>query len=108
VTDYEISKRLAEIAGVEVDERPDWLGGPVMLLWHSSCGQSDFWSPLTDWSQLAPLVERFVFDVERHSAAQDSPWTVIAQRTPESPMVDASGPLDRAICLAIIAAHEGD
>jgi len=105
LTDYEINKRLAEIAQVFAYSNEATEEGSTALYFYGGTE----WSPLTDWSQLAPLMERFMFDAERHSDAHDSIWTVTAQSMPGSPMVRATAEtLKRAICLAIIAAHQPD
>ena len=99
MTDYEINKRLAEIAGHEVVTIGDggvvWVGGLV---------GRDYvcvWSPLTDWSQLGPLMERFETDVLTYGGEYQVDVHVEARAGGHT-----STDLKRAICLAIIAAHE--
>ena len=72
--DFAINKRLAKIAGVEVEE-------DAGLLWDESAEPwpGIEWSPLTDWSQLGPLLESVVGEPD----------------------------MMRGCCLAIIAAHDG-
>ena len=113
MTDYEINKRLAEIAG-----HARWIAeqqhferqGIVSFKRENPAAYSrdeypPAWQPLTDWSQLGPLMEQHVWDIERHLEPTWSVWAQGFER--HSVLPGATDPdLKRAICLAIIAAHE--
>ena len=95
--DHEINKRLAEIAGVEVEE-------DAGLLWHQSEGPLPGieWSPLTDWSQLGPL--RVEQEISTMPPTRSHPaWRAYGKRIARD--IPTSTSAMRAICLAIIAAH---
>lgn len=100
MTDYEINLRLAKIAGIEDipwlhKPHPPYVRMPGFVPY----------SPLTDWSQLGPLMEQHVWDIERHLGPTWSVWAQGFERHSVLPgATDAD--LKRAICLAIIAAHE--
>lgn len=105
--DYEINRRLAEIAGEMVwrttfaDNRQGlgYPGTPKRPIRE--------WSPLTDWSQLGPLMEAHVLDIERY-ATDPQEWCVWAMRGGKEGTKPGYAHIDlrRAICRAIIAAHE--
>lgn len=105
LTDYEINKRLAEIAGVNVREAlvSDFdAEDPIVLIRMDQ--QPEAWSPLTDWGQLGPLRER-----ERIWVSDSDDGTWFASAPPHCGTTEPtqrSPDLKRAICLAIIAAHE--
>ena len=112
--DFEINKRLAEIAGVDVVQ--DDFGMP----W--SVKNSDrHWCPLCDWSQLGPLMERHHVHVgpeygEMHEeqpgvwAERLEKWVAVADEPGSlnggTVRIRQSPDLKRAVCMAIIAAHE--
>ena len=114
MTDYEINKRLAEIAGFEWAE----LDGRFQYarLNHPDFGSmwAPEWSPLTDWSQLGPLMERFGAWPEPYNFDRpDGYWEGCCETGPAwADVFDTesgwprSEDMKRAICLAIIAAHE--
>lgn len=115
MNDYEINLRLAEIAGRDLTDMPDWWhegGSPEVFVFagppEAAAMPTDVmcWSPLTDWSQLGPLMERFA--VEPCSDVTGDNWCAKAYVT------DMCGPtrfavsMKRAVCLAIIGAHEDE
>lgn len=101
--DHQINARLADIAGLETGVAEDGDGGWDLVVaigggWHD-------WSPLTDWSQLGPLVEKYVWDIERYATGEWCVWAKAVDK--EGPEPDCAHiDLMRAICLSIIAAHE--
>jgi hypothetical protein len=101
MTDYEINKRLAEIAGYEA--LPDSLERGAV-----ATTDGFLWSPLTDWSQLGPLMKAQDISVWSLSAA--GPWTAECPYRKHGMMECSAATseisMERAICLAIIAAHE--
>jgi hypothetical protein len=111
LTDYEINLRLAEIANTRVSRcvmEPE--GRSILMRMEDAYPvvPLEEWSPLTDWSQLGPLMER-----ERASA--ETIWSHCRQWRSEVRMGPGKVPvraddrdLKRAICLAIIAAHQPD
>ena len=116
--DFAINKRLAKIAGVEVEE-------DAGLLWDESAEPwpGIEWSPLTDWSQLGPLMERHHVHVgpeygEMHEeqpgvwAERLEKWVAVADEPGSlnggTVRIRQSPDLKRAVCLAIIAAHAED
>ena len=94
--DYEVNKQLAEIAGVEWESRGEEDGVAVCVDggWHE-------WSPLTDWSQMGPLMERFEVDVLPYKGEYQVD-VYVEDRAGGHTSTD----LKRAICLAIVAVHE--
>ena len=97
---YEINLRLAEIAEVSVTRIRSIYSDTLLRE-----GTTYEWSPLTDWSQLGPLMEQHVWDIERHLELTWSVWAQGFERHSVLPgATDAD--LKRAIALAIIAAHE--
>lgn len=108
--DYAINRRLAEIAGVEVrddGERREGIEGGLLV---GMSTWDDYWSPLTDWSQLGELIERFPFDVHRYPVHGDGELFAIV----DVHTIDGSRgkgragdhDLKRALCMAILTAHE--
>jgi hypothetical protein len=109
--DYQINKRLAEIAGLNVIEDTseceplEDYEDPNGIL----CGvawEEIVWSPLTDWSQLGPLMEQFDVAVKRRvggTSSHDGHWAAEVDG-----LFGVDLDMKRAICLAIIAAHEDD
>ena len=109
MTDYEINRRLAEIAGHArwIAERQSFerqgivslkQGNPVA---YSRDEYPPAWSPLTNWSQLGPLMERFETDVLLYKGTNQVD-VYVGDRAGGHTSTD----LKRAICLAIITAHE--
>ena len=101
LTDYEINRRLAEIAGVRLYAKRDE-SGLCRIKPPPDLG-SGLWKPLTDWSQLGPLMEAHVLRAERHP--YDNPgqeWRVDCGSGGHG----LGTGLKHAICLAILAAHE--
>lgn len=139
LTDYEINRRLAEIAGVEVVSifsatshgKPLSVANPNTLevvplsedlqsvVAPSNCvrvgpyiGREPAWSPLTDWSQLGPLMEQmFAYALPcQPEGGGDWWWEGHCEAGPPSRsewVYPRCPDKKRAICLAIIAAHEG-
>lgn len=114
LSDYEINRRLAEIAGHAITEDCSDLDPPDISFGEDpSCVFIDgpdgewCWSPLTDWSQLGPLMERFSVRVGPSGLTGDQGWDASIY-LPEGPVGNMEHCKDprRAICLAIIAAHE--
>lgn len=97
MNDHQINKRLAEIsAGGDPTKREK-------MLYTFSVG---LWNPLHDWGQLGPLVEKYVWDIERHPASDS--WSVWVEGFERSVLPGATETdLKRAISLAIIAGHGG-
>lgn len=117
MTDYEINRRFAEIAGVRVRSTmgsPDGTRLPSVIVWKPEKTEAREgytpWSPLTDWGQLGPLVERYVYRIERGYPGENSCYAAAVSFPEPGEWVMARGPdcadLKRAIALAIIAAHE--
>jgi hypothetical protein len=103
LTDYEINKRLAGIS--EVSVAPDGenrVGIEEGLL----TGEGDEWPPLTDWSQLGPLMEAFISDIRRVPGSRQHSAECWCDEPGESHGMYTASSLPRAICLAIIAAHD--
>ncbi len=106
MNDYEINRRLAEIAGVDVLQKYYEDGdGPFLL----TIADFDVWNPLHNWSQLGPLMERFRVQVEpgwlRYPDGAEC-WGAIVV-CEDGTSADGEDPdLKRAIALAIIAAFE--
>ena len=101
MTDYEINRRLAEIAGVKAWDRR--LFGVLRMYIDVDPENSDEveeWSPLTNWSQLGPLMERERIEITKDGHEYWGAW--LNDHEPAAVEKD----LKRAICLAIIAAHE--
>ena len=99
--DFEINKRLAEIAGVDVVQ--DDFGMP----W--SVKNSDrHWCPLCDWSQLGPLMERHWVDLRPDT--DEASWRASCKTKSDmwACLIHPETDLKRAVCLAIIAAHAED
>jgi hypothetical protein len=104
MTDYEINKRLAEIAGVSLYAKSDESG---LCRIREKSRRTLLWSPLTDWSQLGPLMK--AQDISVWSLSAGGPWTAECPYRKHGMMECASAnseiSMERAICLAIIAAH---
>ena len=102
MNDYEINRRLAEIAGVDVA-----LDGDTGRLCNTNDGS--FYEPVSDWAVLGPLMERFKPQCEpgwlRYPGGEEC-WGAIVVRE-DGTSADGEDPdLKRAIALAIIAAFE--
>jgi len=102
MNDYEINKRLAEIAGGF--SRIDALDaiGCCQVVRDGNCYP---WSPLTDWSQLGPLMERLFVQVDFRLGPPAMAMAYIEAGKCDGTWI-ADPDLKRAICLAIIAAHQ--
>jgi hypothetical protein len=94
LTNEDICRRLAEIAGVRIYRSHAWL---------YIYGDGKEWNPLESWSQIGPLIERFRVEfviVKFHWEA----WVNADSRAGGGVWRSADNPR-RAACLAIIAAH---
>lgn len=109
MNDFQINKRVAEIAGLNV-----WVNESQGLLREQSPladKPSVFdWDPLHKWHQLGPLVKRFNVEWSRGNFSGE-PMAVIRDlgAFDDEPVLlgMANDPcLERAICLAIIDAHK--
>ena len=105
--DLTINRRLAEIAGVPLGRPSDEFGreGNAMKMPH----KQGLWSPLTDWSQLGPLMERFKVTIDHYHSSAFGPerFRAACDCVGSLGFVDAEdSDYVKAICLAIIAAHE--
>ena len=94
MTDQEILQRLAEIEGYEVDS-------------HGRCWKEDrsvdrgWWNPLTNWSDLGPLIEKHKACIEWHESNQAWDADILV-----GPGYVRNASLPHAICLVIIEAHK--
>jgi len=110
MTDYEINRRLAEIAGLAVTSprigaMQEWVSvADDRLVYHQHpWSPGEPWDPLHDWSQLGPLMEQCRIGLE-YQGEWDA-WAYNADDLGnEGQHCDPD--LKRAIALAIIAAHE--
>ena len=104
--DSEINKRVAEIEGLNPLDRPgrciipDWF-----LRADKTVGDGDLilgclYEPATDWAWCGPLVEKYQVTLD---SCPSCGWLA---STPETDDMAADTP-QRAICLAVLAAHEG-
>jgi len=98
VTDYEINRRLAEIAGVDVYDA----NGTGVTLKVRGWPLGPKWRPLTDWSQLGPLLVKTRLTLVQSVRGSDS---ARAYHPTKNVGVEAADTM-RAVALAIIAAHE--
>lgn len=102
MTDEEILRRLAEIEGwtdcgthtVSLYEGHKALEG----LWIKELGK--VWNPLTNWSDLGPLIEKYRVWIKHDEMGS---WGAIEGYEPIEVFNES---LPHAICLAIIEAHE--
>jgi hypothetical protein len=101
--DYQINRRLAEIAGAHLVP-----GTHELLVYRYGDDYPEHtteWSPLTDWSQLGPLLDGN-HDIALHTdggLTQVECWPSATQAGGAT-----DGDMKRAICLAIIAAHDDE
>lgn len=103
MTDEEINKRVAEIEKWTYRQK-EW-----GLLWsHHEHVLPDAGPPpyATDWAWCGPLVEKYDLDVYRMRGRKGKPWVCMRHDVEFLPEYHADTP-QRAICLAVIAAHEG-
>ena len=105
LTDLEISKRVAEIEGFEFDIK----NGKVLPVDPSNIitdKLTDVYNPLADKALCFDLMVKYNFDLT--SPYRDDDWTVEFWSDGEGDAVAVQDEnLQRAICLAIIAMHEG-
>lgn len=102
MTDDEINKRVAEIEGLEFNGH----------YWFRQGEQPEYFDPppyATDWAWVGQLVEKYAIDLLTDGKAE---WRAVSVRHPVTDkMRDVWGAYEktphRAICLAVIAAHEG-
>ena len=108
MTHYEINRRLAEIAGKNV-WRTTFPSGRYGLCFPTTPKRPQVeWSPLTNWSQLGPLMERFVYALDRCEYDNPGRYWFVSTELGDRDEAVRDPDLKRAICLAIIAAHESD
>lgn len=104
MNDHEINLRLAEIAEVSVTRIRSIYSDTLLRE-----GTTYEWSPLTDWSQLGPLMERECvsasFDYDYPTAVG---WVTQVYAKHDRLAEENHPDLKRAIALAIIGAHEND
>ncbi len=108
MTDDEINKRVAEIEGweeIQVGRRRAWQ--------HKETCQISYWLGAfpyaTDWAWCGPLVEKYGLSLDFMGEPDDAPGAYQWQCTWGYKLGNfrqADTP-QRAICLAVIAAHEG-
>ena len=102
MTDEEILKRLAEIEGKDYYDTQE--------TWEWDDRQDDevifppLWNPLTDWSDLGPLIEKHQIDITWHGYDDEKPYVRAWHEESVTPVEHKS--LPHAICLAIIEAHD--
>lgn len=103
LTDYEINKRLAEIAGVDVYDA----NGKGVTLKQRTWRFGPKWSPLTNWSQLGDLIKSQ--DISFWTVSPAKQWSAECPYRLHGMMevacADSEVSPERAICLSIIAAH---
>ena len=92
MTDQEILQRLAEIEG-----GLDFNGGK----WWVRNEYNKSWNPLTDWSDLGPLIEKYKACIEWHESNQAWDADILV-----GPGYVRNASLPHAICLVIIEAHK--
>ena len=103
---YSLNKRLAEIAGIRLTPGTWRCGGCDAEEYRMSVYE---WSPLTDWSQLRPMLEAHDVSLRQSlppigRSSEGLGWEVDCGTALTEGVWDAD--LKRAIALAIIAAHE--
>lgn len=100
MTDDEINRRVAEIEGWERLGAGTWVKGMAELRqWAEGC-------PLyaTDWAWCGPLAEKYIELLEWDRAKPSGKWLAMAKG---GVLVRGNDTPQRAICLAVIAAHDG-
>lgn len=98
MTDDELNAAVARIEGYTPQEHPGFPAGHYYWMHPERPGEIDPPPYATDWQWCGPLMERHEVVTSKYQGA----WLASSQRVRASE--DAS--LCRAICLAVIAAHE--